>query len=303
MSGGTSFQIKVPGSTSNLGPGFDSIGMAVNRHLVLDVRPADQWCFRYTDQPGFHPELRENLIYTTAKALADQCHACLPPCAVDVASDIPLARGLGSSGSAIIAGIELADTLLDLHLQTQEKSWFACRLEGHPDNVTASLYGGLVVSTQSASGVHSIKLPVPEFDFVTLIPNFELKTKDARNVLPESLPFHTAIEGSSVANVLICALMNQEGPLAGKMMESDLFHQPYRSRLIPDLEKISAIAKAAGAFGTFLSGAGPTVMCLAPKERSASICERLQSAFSDDTCTVLVPVATGSTVTSGARRA
>lgn len=287
------FQIKVPGSTSNLGPGFDSIGLALSRYLILNARKADNWQFQYLDQPEFHPALKENLIYATAEQIADSHHATLPPYSIDVLSDIPLARGLGSSGAAIIAGIELADYLLDLHLSLDEKAWIACSSEGHPDNVTASLYGGLVVSTQSETAVHSVRLPVPEFDFVTLIPDYELRTSDARRVLPDKLTFHDAIEGSSVANVLICALLTHDGKLVGKMMESDHFHQPYRARLIPDLDRIARLARETGAYGTFLSGAGPTVMSLAPKSRSAIVQASLKTAFPDDGCAILHPVSEG----------
>ncbi|GGL53470.1 homoserine kinase [Sporolactobacillus putidus] len=287
------FQIRVPGSTANLGPGFDSIGLALNRFLVLNAKRADKWQFHYLDQPEFHPQLDNNLIYQTAKKLAESRQGKLPPYSVDVLSDIPLARGLGSSGAAIIAGIELVDLLLDLRLSIDEKAWIACSIEGHPDNVTASLFGGLVVSTQSETGVHSARLPVPEFDFVALIPNCELKTSDARHVLPPSLTFRDAIEGSSVANVLICALLTNDGELAGKMMESDRFHQPYRAPLIPNLDKISQMAREAGAYGTFLSGAGPTLMSLAPKIKSAAVQASLQSAFPEDECAILSPVGEG----------
>ncbi|WKB35189.1 homoserine kinase [Terrilactibacillus sp. S3-3] len=261
-----SFQIRVPASTSNLGPGFDSIGLAMNRYLELNVSQADSWQFRYLDQPDFHPELEENLIYTTAKSIADARHMTLPAFSVDE-SDIPLARGLGSSGSAIIAGIEMADTILKLGLPIEEKSRLACMIEGHPDNVTASLYGGLAISYQSGASVETVRFPAPAFDFVTLIPNFELKTKEARGVLPVTLPFAKAIEGSSICNVLIAALLQGNGAMAGRMMEKDLFHQPYRAALIPDLQAIASIGRGAGAYGTFLSGAGPTVMCLSPKDK------------------------------------
>ncbi|WP_100487377.1 homoserine kinase [Sporolactobacillus pectinivorans] len=289
----SAFQIKVPGSTANLGPGFDSIGMAVSRYIVLNAARSDHWQFNYMDQPDFQPALDENLIYLTAKQTADSCCVSLSPYSVDVHSDIPIARGLGSSAAAIIAGIELADFSLGLGLSESEKAWMACRSEGHPDNVTASLYGGLVVSSQSTSGVSSVRLPVPDFDFVTVIPDFELKTSDARSVLPTSLSFREAIEGSSIANVLICALLSHDGELAGKMMESDRFHQPYRTKLIPDLDKISDLARNSGAYGTFLSGAGPTVMSLASREDSMEIRNRLQKAFPDYECAVLSPVAQG----------
>ncbi|MFX3618943.1 MAG: homoserine kinase [Sporolactobacillus sp.] len=294
MSTNQTFTIKVPGSTSNLGPGFDSIGMAVDRYLVLRVARADSWSFCYLDLPEFCPPVNENLIYQTAKRLADLHHALLPCCSIDIRSDIPLARGLGSSGAAIIAGIELANYLLDLNLPNEEKAWFACRAEGHPDNVTASLYGGLVVSAQSTEQVESVCLPVPDFSFVTLIPNFELRTSEARRVLPASLSHKEAVEGSSVANVLICALLEHNGPLAGKMMESDRFHQSYRSGLLPHFSKARMLAKKAGAFGTFLSGAGPTLMSLAARQNDESIQKALQEGFPDYQCFILHPVSRGS---------
>lgn len=291
-----SFQIRVPASTSNLGPGFDSIGLAMNRYLVLNAKPSDSWRFRYLEQPDFHPELEENLIYTTAKDIADARRLTLPAYSVDVQSDIPLARGLGSSGSAIIAGVELADTILKLGLSIEEKSRLACMVEGHPDNVTASLYGGLAISSQSGESVDTVRFPAPPFDFVTLIPNVELKTKKARGVLPQTLPFAKAIEGSSICNVLIAALFQGNGAVAGRMMEKDLFHQPYRAALIPDLQAIASIGRGAGAYGTFLSGAGPTVMCLAPTDKSEAIRKQLAQAFPDYQCLVLKPVNKGSSV-------
>ncbi|MCL1631146.1 homoserine kinase [Sporolactobacillus sp. CPB3-1] len=293
MSSPAAFQIKVPGSTANLGPGFDSIGLAIDRYLILNASKSNAWRFYYVNQPAFHPSLESNLIYMTAKELAEEHGKTLPAYSVDVYNDIPLSRGLGSSGSAIIAGIELADFLLNLNLSIEEKSWIACRAEGHPDNVTASLYGGMVVSTQSKTKVASVLLRAPDYDFVTVIPDFELKTVNARKVLPENLSFKDAIEASSIGNVLVAALLTGDGATAGKMMESDKFHQPYRSELIPDMEKITQIARKNGAYGTFLSGAGPTVMSLVDHDKSAQVCQCLQEAFPDYECTVLRPVGEG----------
>ncbi|SFG53594.1 homoserine kinase [Sporolactobacillus nakayamae] len=293
MSKPSAFQIKVPGSTANLGPGFDSIGLAFGRYLVLDATKANAWAFHYIDQPTFRPALESNLIYLTAKKIADEHKQTLPAYSVDVRNTIPLSRGLGSSGSAIIAGIELADFLLDLNLSLEEKSWIACRAEGHPDNVTASLYGGLTVSTQNQTRVTTVRLPAPTFDFVTVIPNFELKTSEARKALPETLPFKQAIEASSIGNVLVAALLTGDGTVAGKMMEGDRFHQPYRAKLIPDIDKITRIAKENGAYGTFLSGAGPTVMSLVDHDKSAHIKQCLYAAFPSYECVVLQPVNDG----------
>jgi homoserine kinase len=287
------FRIRVPASTANLGPGFDSIGMAVNRYLILNTVRSEAWHFTYLDQPDFNPPVTENLIYQTAKQVADDHRMTLPCYNVAVHSGIPLARGLGSSGAAIVAGIELADFSLGLQLSDSEKAWIACKAEGHPDNVTPSLYGGLVVSSQSTERVDSVRLPAPDFDFVTVIPNYNLKTSEARSVLPTSLSFRSAIEGSSVANVLICALLSHNGELAGRMMEEDRFHQPFRKPLIPDLEKMTRITHESGGYGTFLSGAGPTVMSLASKNDSESIRKQLAEAFPDYECTVLTPISEG----------
>ncbi|MFT8872466.1 MAG: homoserine kinase [Sporolactobacillus sp.] len=285
--------IRVPGSTSNLGPGFDSIGMAIDRYLDLKAVPGERWSFRYLDSPDFNPPVSENLIYQTAAAVAKRAGCTLPAQAVQVRSDIPLARGLGSSGAAIIAGIELADALLSLRLSSQAKATVAGAIEGHPDNVTASLFGGLVVSVQAGEGVDSVCLPAPAFDFVTVIPDFELKTSDARRVLPASLPFSEAIAGSSVANVLIGALINHDGALAGRMMESDHFHQSFRAGLLPHFNETARVAKRNGAYGTFLSGAGPTLMALASQTASGAICDALRRTFPSFECTVLHPVAGG----------
>ncbi|MCO7127279.1 homoserine kinase [Sporolactobacillus shoreicorticis] len=293
MSKPLAFQIRVPGSTANLGPGFDSIGLAVGRYLRLEAVKAESWAFHYVNQPSFRPALESNLIYVTAKKIADEHGKTLPAYSVDVFNDIPLSRGLGSSGSAIIAGIELADVLLDLNLSPEDKSWIACQAEGHPDNVTASLYGGMVISTQSKTKVVSVRLPAPKFDLVTVIPNFELKTSEARKVLPEALPFKQAIEASSIGNVLVASLLSGDGVSAGKMMESDKFHQPYRAKLIPDMDEITHIARKNGAYGTFLSGAGPTVMSLVDRNKSTYLCDSLQKRFQDYECIILKPVNDG----------
>ncbi|MGV3489045.1 MAG: homoserine kinase [Tuberibacillus sp.] len=136
------FKIKVPGSTANLGPGFDSIGLALNRYLELECAPSDQWSFRY-HSPGYEslPTDKSNFIYKIYQKTAEQygLYEPLPACRVDLVTDIPLERGLGSSAAAVVAGIELADQLLSLRLTKEEKAILASRFEGHPDNAGASV--------------------------------------------------------------------------------------------------------------------------------------------------------------------
>lgn len=275
------FTIIVPGSSANLGPGFDSIGLAVSKYLTLDVYESETWYFEVASEmlKGV-PTGKENMMYQVALKVAKQYGKELPPCHVVVRSEIPLARGLGSSASAIIAAIELANQLLGDIMTVEEKLRISCLLEGHPDNVAASLYGGLVVGVHDKSETYVIKAGVPTCELIALIPDFELKTEKARNVLPKELSYQTAIRGSAVSNVLIASLMQENYELAGKMMEEDVFHEPYRKIFLPQFDELRLFAKEQGAFAVTLSGAGPTLLVYVPEGESYTLSQKLEEAFS-----------------------
>jgi len=299
MKVGRAFQITVPGSTANLGPGFDSLGLAINRYLTLAVEPSTEWSFKpLSKELQGTPTDKENLIYKTAYKVASSMGKELPPCSVSVTSDIPLARGLGSSAAAIVAAIELADQLCDLGLSTQDKLEMASKFEGHPDNVGASVLGGLVVGSHRDTGTDVLSISNIDMDIVVAIPRFELMTKEARNVLPEQLSHRQAVEASAVSNVLLAALLSKNWELAGKMMDLDLFHQPYRKKLIPEIEEISIAAKRSGAFGVALSGAGPTVICFAEMGEGRRVMENVAPLFGHLSVEQLRIDRVGSTVTT-----
>ncbi|MEB3751272.1 MULTISPECIES: homoserine kinase [Geobacillus] len=273
-------KIVVPGSTANLGPGFDSIGLAVSRYLTLDVRLAEAWSFvPKTAEVSAIPRGTDNLVYQAAAETADVYGRRLPSCAVEVSSDIPLTRGLGSSAAAVVAGIELADALLELGLSREQKMELATRYEGHPDNVGASLYGGLVIGCYREEGVDVVHLPDVDIEMVALIPAYELETKKARGQLPEQWTRQRAVEASAISNVFVAALLTKNWRLAGRMMAADLFHQPYRKPLVPELERAEALALEYGAIGAALSGAGPTVLVFAERGDGARLAERLRPHF------------------------
>ncbi|WP_027410080.1 homoserine kinase [Anoxybacteroides tepidamans] len=276
MKEGEMLKIVVPASTANLGPGFDSIGLAVSRYLVLEARRANGWKFvpRSAEVQAI-PNGTDNLIFQVAERIAQRYGGALPPCAVDVYSNIPFTRGLGSSAAAVVAGIELANELLGLSLTMEEKLRFASCYEGHPDNVGASLYGGLVVGSHLQEETVIVHMPNVELDLVAVIPSYELETKKAREVLPISFSRAEAVEASAVSNVLVAALLTKNWELAGRMMDRDLFHQPYRRALIPELPVVQRLAKEYGAFGVALSGAGPTVLCFAEPGKGEQLKEKL----------------------------
>ena len=274
------FMIRVPASTANLGPGFDSIGLALGLYLDVHGSIADRWeVHPLCEEMAVFPTDESNYIVQIAKKTAAAYGKELPPCRLYVSSEIPLARGLGSSASAIVAGIELANLTGGLNLSNEEKSRHASIFEGHPDNAGASVYGGLVVGLHTDEKTDVLSFPVEGVKVIAVIPDYELLTEDSRNVLPDSLPYQEAIYGSAAANVLLAGILTKNWSLVGEMMQSDRFHEPYRKGLVPHLAEIEAIVRSEGGFGTALSGAGPTILCLVSEEKAEGLHASLADAF------------------------
>lgn len=271
------FRIVAPASSANIGPGFDSAGVALTRYLTLDVEKADKWSFTHTTSlvPPMH-NYKDHYIYKVATRVAEAHGKSLYPCHVTMHSEIPLARGLGSSASAIVAGIELANQVCQLNLSEDEKLKHAVDIEGHPDNVAAALLGGFVVSVQMGGEASYKKLPSIDTDLVIYIPNFQLRTEDSRKVLPKKLQMEDAATASGVSNLMISALLTGDYELAGKMMESDMFHETYRAKLIPNYYEIRSRARELGAFGTVISGAGPTMISFVPNGKGEEIASEMK---------------------------
>lgn len=275
------FQIKVPASSANIGPGFDSAGVAVGRYLILTVEESSEWQFTHTTSliPPVH-HYKDHYIYKVANEVAGWHQCELPPCHVKMYSEIPLARGLGSSASAIVAAIELTNQLCKLQLTADEKLALAVRIEGHPDNVAPALFGGFVVTVKIGEETSYKQLPAIDTDLVIYIPDFELRTEDARGVLPKSFGMKDAATASGISNLMISALLTGDYELAGQMMESDLFHESYRASLIPNYLDIKSNARRLGAYETVISGAGPTMISFVPKGKGQSIANELSKGLS-----------------------
>ena len=269
-------RITVPATSANVGPGFDSVGVAVSKYLTIEIlEPSEKW--EVLHDLGDVPSDETNLLITTAL----QVKADLQPHRIKMVSDIPLARGLGSSSSVIVAGIELANQLADLQLSNDEKLDIATKIEGHPDNVAPAIFGNLVISSYVDEKVNSAVAAFPEASFVAFIPNYELKTSDSRNVLPNEFSYKEAVAASSIANVAIAALLTGDLEKAGKAIEADLFHERFRQKLVKEFAPIKEAAHEVGAYATYLSGAGPTIMTLAPKAKEAELVERLEALALD----------------------
>lgn len=265
-------KIIVPATSANIGPGFDSVGVAVSKYLIIEVfGKSDQWIIEH-DLGRRIPSNERNLLIKVARRIAP----AIRPHHLKMTTDIPLARGLGSSSSVIVAGIELANQLANLQLSNTEKLNLATKIEGHPDNVAPAIYGNLTISSYVNGEVSTVVTKFPEVSLIAYIPNYELRTKDSRGVLPKELSYQEAVAASSIANVAIAALMKGDMVAAGQAIESDRFHEHFRQGLIKEFPKIKMMAKENGAYATYLSGAGPTVMILVPKERSNTLKEKIE---------------------------
>lgn len=265
-------KIIVPATSANVGPGFDSVGVAVTKYLEIQVcEEREEWMIEH--QLGkWIPRDERNLLLKIALQIVPD----LQPRRLKMVSDIPLARGLGSSSSVIVAGIELANQLGNLKLSKHEKLQLATKIEGHPDNVAPAIYGNLVIASSVEGQVSAVVAPFPECAFLAYIPNYELRTRDSRGVLPKKLSYKEAVAASSIANVAIAALLTGDMVKAGQAIESDLFHERYRQELVREFATIKKVAKKNGAYATYLSGAGPTVMVLAEPDKMPKIKAELE---------------------------
>ncbi|MBZ5724967.1 MAG: homoserine kinase [Acidobacteriia bacterium] len=273
------FTVRVPASSANLGPGFDALGLALGVYLTCRFRRSGALHIRATgrDAAGI-PCGAENLIWQTARAVAASHGMEMPPIELDIANDIPLGKGMGSSAAALTAGVVIADQLLDLRWKRLRVLDEAARLEGHPDNVAACALGSIVASAIDSGGVaRAVRLDLPpRFALGVVVPDFELPTPLARSVLPSCYSREDAVFNVQRAALLIAALAAGAVTAFPAALE-DRFHQPYREPLVPGLSEILKL-RAPGLLGCALSGAGPSILVF--HERGyASVCDLVRQIF------------------------
>jgi homoserine kinase len=263
------FRVEVPATTANLGPGFDALGLALGLHNVFTFEPAAALSVEiHGEGAGTIRHDAENLVVRAARAVASATSRDLPPFRLHAENHIPPARGLGSSASAVAGGLVAGNYLLGSPLAPDELLRLAVRLEGHPDNVAAALYGGLVVVGMGGDRVVHVRLePPPGIVAALCIPEQPLPTREARAVLPKQVPLEDAVHNLSRTALLVASLARGKLDLLAVAMQ-DRLHQPYRAAIFPALEPCIAAALRAGALGAALSGAGSTVLALARPARA-----------------------------------
>jgi homoserine kinase len=268
--------VQVPATVANLGPGFDCLGAAVSLFAEVTLAPAPA---PYVEVEGVDvPQDASNLIYRSAQAAAAAA-GWQGAFALRARSPIPLRAGLGSSAAAIVGGLVAAHRLLGDPLDAKTLLRLAADLEGHPDNVAAALFGGVVVVARDGTALRWARiLPALPVAVVLAVPALEVDTAAARAVLPAQVERADAVFNLAHAALVVAALATgQAQALRGALR--DRLHQPYRAPRVPGFDAVVAAAEAAGAYGAVLSGSGPTVAALAPPEAAGAVGAAMTAAF------------------------
>lgn len=287
MSAISAATVRVPATTANLGPGFDCLGAALtlyNEFSFSRLSSGSIEPFQIT-ATGLNADRvktnESNLAYQSFIRLCQQVKQAPPPVRIDIRLNVPLARGLGSSATAIVGGLVGANALLGNPLAQDEVMQLAIALEGHPDNVVPALIGGCRLAAIAEPGWAICDVPWhAEVVPVVVIPDFELSTAEARRVLPTSYSRTDAIFNVSHLGLLLRGLETGHQEWLAAALH-DRIHQPYRQSLIAGYEAVREGAIAAGAYGLVISGAGPTLLALTHTRQASAVRRAMEAAWQD----------------------
>ena len=260
------FKVTVPATSANIGVGYDCLGVALDYYLELMVSESES--IEYLENgKEFSIPLEENYIYFTIKLIEEKYNKKVPNYKVEIIkNEIPVSRGLGSSSSAIIAGILIADKFLGGILSEDDMAKLATEIEGHPDNVLPAIFGGMILASHDSENFYYSRIP---FDnniyFYVMIPDFKLSTEKARAVLPKEYKVSDLISNASKLGLLIDSFHRKNYDDLRFLLD-DKVHQPYRFSLIDNSEDIFNYSEKHGALGEYISGAGPTLISLNYKD-------------------------------------
>lgn len=255
-------KVRVPATTANMGPGFDTLGMALSLYNYIEVTPIDNKVELFIEGESLDLNEEDNLIYQAIRKTYEKANESIPGgFNIDVYKcDVPMSRGLGSSATCIVGGILAANSLIGGKLSEEEMLEIANSMEGHPDNVAPALLGGMVTAIQEEGKVHYSKVNVPkEILCGVMIPDFKVSTSEARKVLKDSYSMEECVFNLSHLSLFITALNNGELNTL-RYAVKDKIHEPYRGKLIPNIEGIFEASRKNGALCEFISGSGSTLL-------------------------------------------
>lgn len=280
-------EVTVPASSANLGPGFDCLGLSVGITLTVRAEPASRDTFEYRGD-GEVPDTPDNLVHRGFRAAFAACGREAPPVRLEANNPIPMARGLGSSSAALVAGALLGDAACSGELGLDGVFQLTADLEGHPDNVAPALYGGLTVSARDDREWMSRVLPwPPSWRLLFGVPAFQIPTEVARALLPESVPRAESVLTAGRVSLWPLAVLRDEPELL-RFASRDVTHEPYRHGLLPGFADAQEEVRERGAWAAYLSGAGPSLGVVCAADRVAA-CSEVLARYAGPEGQVLAP--------------
>ena len=258
--------VEVPATTSNLGPGYDCLGVALSIYNRVTVAEGAQ-------------EAPFEMVQEAAEAFFLKAKLAIFPFTCSIEGEVPMSRGLGSSVTLRLGVLTGLNVLAELPLSRTELFEIGANLEGHPDNAAPAQFGGFTVAGGEDRNASPLRFEVgPELCFVLLVPNFEVRTADSRRILPEDVNRKAAVASAARACRITAAFAGRQYEALRDAFEDSAFHQPHRLPLVPFLPKVLAAGRAEGALGGFLSGSGSTVACLTLEEPEAVAAAMLEAS-------------------------
>lgn len=269
-------KVRVPATSANIGPGFDSMGLALGLYNYVTAEETEEPGLKIIipdNTSAFLPGDESNLIYRSMKKVFDTVKYNPAGLKLTLENNIPVTRGLGSSSAGIVGGIVTANVLSGSKLSLSEELRLAADIEGHPDNVTPALLGGFTVNVETKHTIRYVKTAIKEEDlsFAALVPDFFLQTKRSRGVLPKSVSMNDAVYNTGHSALLTASLISGKYENI-RTAVGDKLHQNYRKRLIPHMDKLFRLCYDNGALGVYLSGAGPTIIAIIRADNKAFGC-------------------------------
>lgn len=280
--------VRVPATIANMGPGFDSFGMAVSLYNRFTFQQAEKDALLFSgessaDTSALTENAADNIIFGAMDRLYAKVGQTRPAFQVTVQADIPVARGLGSSSTAIVAGLIAANQFLGEPLESMALLDLAVEMEGHPDNVAPALLGGVVLCD-----TRPYVLPWPiEWRVMVISPEYTVMTEEARRILPQTVSLADSIFNLRKASTLTYALLCED-PDALRASLQDRLHQPYRRKLIREYDAIERLVMDDGAFGMIISGSGSTMAVFYPTVLHSFLLEKLEGLIHSEGWSVTI---------------
>ena len=271
--------VKVPGSTSNLGPGFDTLGLAVNLFLYLEAEPSDKLLISVAGEGKNEiSKNKDNLIYRSYREYFKYIKENVIPINLSSKNEIPLKRGLGSSGAAIVGGVIIAREMAKRKVSNEELLNIAASIEKHADNVTPALLGGFTACCMVKNNVIASRIKFPrDIKLVAVIPKLNISTKKAREILPKQINFKDAVFNVQRVSLLVNSFYTFDFDNI-KHYLNDKLHQDYRKDFVPGFDLAMKRGIDAGALGLYLSGSGPTIMAFY-RDQGKTVADAIAEVF------------------------